>query len=620
MRAVVPTSVSRVVELLERVVRFRRPLIVLVHLLLTVIAYGAAYLTRFDFEFPPEWRTFIRQSLPLLVTIRLAVFAWLHLHEGLWLYVSLRDGVAIAKAVGVSSAMFLAASFVLLGRRPPWSVFLLDAIYCVLLVVGVRLALRVVREKSGAADDAPPRPAIIVGAGDAGEMLLRQLGRSLTLSYDIKGFVDDDPQRHGRRIHGTLVLGTIDDLPALCRSHAVQEALIAIPALTLGDQRRILERCREGGVVAKTVPALSELLHGRARRVQLQDVTPEDLLSREAVTWRPEQLGPEFRGRRILVTGAAGSVGSELCRQLVTLEPEVLVAFDRAESGLYFLDLELKRRQGACRIVPVVGDILDVARLEEVVREHAPDLVYHAAAYKHVPLMEEHPLDAITNNVLGTESVLTASLNGGVKKLVLVSTDKAVTPISVMGMTKRMAECLLQAAGGGPTTLVAVRFGNILGSDGSVLPLFQWQISRGGPVTVTHPETTRYFMLLSEAAQLVLQAGTIGQGGEIFFLDMGEPIRILDLAHDLLRLSGFHPGEDVPIEMIGLRPGERLTEELVMDREELRATEHPKVFTVRSPVLDAGAFHLDLEKLRRLVAARDAEGAVEQLRSMSARY
>jgi nucleoside-diphosphate-sugar epimerase len=309
----------------------------------------------------------------------------------------------------------------------------------------------------------------------------------------------------------------------------------------------------------------------------------------------------------------AAEVQLQVLRNFATdANPDIVVISRRID--------QMKRQQPACRIVSVVGDILDVARLEEVVREHAPDLVYHAAAYKHVPLMEEHPLDAITNNVFGTESVLTASLNGGVKKLVLISTDKAVTPISVMGMTKRMAECLLQAGGGGPTTLLAVRFGNILGSDGSVLPLFQWQIARGGPVTVTHPETTRYFMLLSEAAQLVLQAGTIGQGGEIFFLDMGEPIRILDLAHDLLRLSGLHPGEDVPIELIGLRPGERLTEELVMDREELGATDHPKVFTVRSPVLDAEAFWSDLEKLRRLVAARDAKDAVEQLRSMSARY
>ncbi|MGH7303313.1 MAG: polysaccharide biosynthesis protein, partial [Candidatus Rokuibacteriota bacterium] len=437
------TTGARVVELLERVVRFRRPLIVLVHLLLTVIAYSAAYLTRFDFDFPPEWRTFFLGSLPLLVAIRLGVFAWLHLHEGLWLYVSLRDGLGIAKAVAISSTMFLAASFLALGRRPPWSVFLLDALYCALLVVGVRLVLRVVREKGGAGVDAPPRPAIIVGAGDAGEMLLRQLGRSLTLSYDIKGFVDDDPRRHGLRIHGTLVLGTIDDLPALCRAHGVQEVLIAIPALTQADQRRILERCREGGIVAKTVPALSELLQGRARRVQLQDVAPEDLLSREAVSLQSGQLGREFRGRRILVTGAAGSVGSELCRQLIMFEPEVLVVFDRAESGLYFLDLELKRQQRACRVVPVVGDVLDLARLEEVVREHAPDLIYHAAAYKHVPLMEDHPLDAITNNLFGTESVLAAGLKAGVKKVVLISTDKAVRPISVMGMTKRMAECLL---------------------------------------------------------------------------------------------------------------------------------------------------------------------------------
>ena len=616
----VPTSIARVVELLERIVRFRRPLIVLVHVVLTVVAYASAYLTRFDFDIPPEWRSFVLWTLPLLVATRLVAFAWMHLYQGLWLYVSLRDALAIVKAVGVSSAVFLGTSLLLLGRRPPWSVFLLDAIFCALLVVGVRLVLRVIREKSGAVVDAPPRSAIIVGAGDAGEMLLRQLARSLTLSYEIKGFVDDDPRRHGRRIHGTLVLGTIDDLPTLCRSRTVHEVLIAIPTLAPTDQRRILERCRESGVVAKTVPALSELLEGRAGRVRLQEVTPEDLLSREAVTFRSDQLGREFRGRRLLITGAAGSVGSELCRQLVTFEPEVLVAFDRAESGLYFLELELKRQQRACRIVSVVGDILDLARLEEVVREYAPDLIYHAAAYKHVPLMEEHPLDAITNNLFGTDSVLAAGLNAGVKKFVLISTDKAVKPVSVMGMTKRMAECLLQAAGGGPTTLVAVRFGNILGSDGSVLPLFQWQISRGGPVTVTHPEATRYFMLLSEAAQLVLQAGALWQGGEIFFLDTGEPIRILDLARDLLRLSGFHPGEDVPIELIGLRPGERLNEALVMDREELGATDHPKVFTVRSPVLNADAFRLDVEELRRLVAARDSTAAVDQLRRMSLRY
>jgi FlaA1/EpsC-like NDP-sugar epimerase len=347
-------------------------------------------------------------------------------------------------------------------------------------------------------------------------------------------------------------------------------------------------------------------------------VRPEGLLGREAVRLDFDRLREELRGRRILVTG--GSIGSELCRQLAAFEPGLLVLFERAESSLYFIHLELHSRHRKLQVVPVVGDILDRQKVEEVITAYAPEVIYHAAAYKHVPLMEAHPLEAIENNVFGTETVALAARRGGVKKFVLISTDKAVRPVGVMGMTKRVAECLLLSLDGGPTTFVAVRFGNVLGSDGSVPPLFRWQIAQGGPLTVTDPEATRYFMLLSEAAQLVLQAGAMGKGGEVFFLDKGEPIRILDLAENLVRLSGLEPGQDIPIQVVGLRPGERLREALVQEQEELLPTAHDKVFMVQNHRFDAEGFRQDLERLRRLVAARDREGAVEQLKAIAGRY
>jgi FlaA1/EpsC-like NDP-sugar epimerase len=416
------------------------------------------------------------------------------------------------------------------------------------------------------------------------------------------------------------VVGTVDQLPQLCREKGVEEILIAIPSATREQRRRIVELCRISGIPFKTVPAINELLQGKARIGQLQEVTPEDLLGREAVRLDLDRLRQELQGKRILVTGAGGSIGSELCRQLAAFEPEMILLFERAESALYFIDLELRRAWPSLKVVPIVGDILDGRRVEEVIRAYAPDLLYHAAAYKHVPLMEEHALEGIANNVFGTESVAVAARQGGLRKFVLISTDKAVKPVGIMGMTKRVAEGLLQLYRDGPTTFVAVRFGNVLGSDGSVLPLFQWQIAQGGPVTVTDPEATRYFMLLSEAAQLVLQAGALGQGGEIFFLDMGQPVQILDLAQNLIRLSGLEPRKDIPIEVIGLRPGERLNEALVVDGEELLPTEHEKVFMVRNHPVDPAAFQRDLEALRRLVAIRDREGAVVQLRAMAARY
>jgi FlaA1/EpsC-like NDP-sugar epimerase len=605
---------------LERFLPHRRLVIVGVHLALVTVAYLLAFILRFEFHLSASELERLLRTLPFLLLARMAVFAWFHLYEGLWRYVGMRDILAILKAVTLSSLIFVATVLAFSGHGFPRSVFALDWVLCLSLVGGIRLALRALRESSRRYRQGHGKRAFIIGAGDAGEMLLREIERSLALNYEVVAFVDDDPRKWGRRIHGVEVVGKVEDLPRLCRTKNVQELLIAIPSATREQYRRIIEVCHSCGVPFRTVPSLRNLLQGRARIGQLQEVRPEDLLGREAVRLDVDRLQEELRGRRILVTGAGGSIGSELCRQLAVFEPEMLVLFERAESSLYFVDLELRSRHPGLQVMSVVGDILDRRRVEDIIAAYAPEIIYHAAAYKHVPLMEAHPLEAIENNIFGTEVVALAARRSAVRKFVLISTDKAVKPVGIMGMTKRMAECLLLSLNGGPTTFVAVRFGNVLGSDGSVLPLFRWQIAQGGPVTVTDPEASRYFMLLSEAAQLVLQAGAMGRGGEIFFLDMGEPVKVLDLAENLIRLSGLEPGRDIPIEVIGLRPGERLREELVVDGEELLPSEHEKVLLVRNNHFDPEAFRRDLEELRRLVADRDRKHATEKLCTMAWRY
>lgn len=609
-----------ILTLLESHFLYRRTLIFLVHVVLMTAAYLLAFLLRFEFSVPSwAWHLFLQTS-PLLLLTRVAIFGWFHLYEGLWRYVSMRDIVTILKAGTLGSAIFSGVILIFWGEGFPRSVLFIDWILCLALVGGVRLALRAARESYQNNGRVGGKRTVIVGAGDAGEMLIREIERNLTLNYEVVGFLDDDPRKQGGRIHGIEVVGRTDDLPYLCRYLKVQEILVAIPSASEEQQRRIFERCRASGTPFKTIPPLNDLLQGKARIGQLQEVKPEDLLGRKAIRLDTDVLRRGLKGKSIMVTGAAGSIGSELCRQLAAFEPENIVLFDQAESALCFIYLEIKGAYPVLRLIPIVGDILDREKVNEVIQTYKPDIVYHAAAYKHVPLMEEQPFEAIKNNVLGTEVLACAAQRGGVGRFVLISTDKAVKPAGIMGMTKRIAEGVIQSLNGGSTTFVAVRFGNVLGSDGSVLPLFKWQIAKGGPVTVTDPDASRYFMLISEAAQLVLQAGAMGRGGEIFFLDMGEPVRIGDLAENLIRLSGFQPGKEIPIEVVGLRPGERLNEELVVDGEELLPTEHEKVFAAQNHRLDTAAFQQDLESLRRLVLARDRDGAVAQLKAMCARY
>jgi len=604
----------------EGLLPYRRSLILVTHVLLVAFAYFLAFLLRFEFSVPADgWEIFFT-TLPVLVLIRASVFAWFHLYGGLWRYVSMYDIRGILKAVTLSSLLFVVVALGIFADGFPRSVLVLDWVLCLALVGGVRLGIRALRESAGRQSPASGKRALVVGGGDAGEILMREMGRNPTLNYEVVGFVDDDPRKQQRRIHGIEVVGTVDQLSALSQSHKVQEILIAVPSATGEQNRRIFQYCRESGIPFKTVPALPDLLRGAAKIGQLREVKPEDLLGRDAVQMDLGRLRAELQGKRILVTGAGGSIGAELCRQLAAFEPEMLLLFDRAESSLYFIDLEIRRAHPSLKVVPIVGDILDRQQVEEVIQTYAPAFLYHAAAYKHVPLMEEHPLRAIQNNVFGTEVVAAAARLGGVKKFVLISTDKAVQPVSIMGMTKRVAEDLLQTYNGGSTSFVAVRFGNVLGSDGSVLPLFKWQIAAGGPITVTDPDATRYFMLLSEAAQLVIQAGAMGQCGEVFFLDMGAPIRILDMTQNLIRLSGLEPDRDISLELIGLRPGERLREELVREKEELITSEHKNIFMVKNHHFAVEAFRQDIEVLRRLVAARDREGAVTQIKAMASRY
>lgn len=598
---------------------FRRVVSLAVHGALIVAAFYLAFALRFDFDPPPAFFMWFLQSLPLVVVSKLSLIAWFRVEAGIWRYAGMRDLLLITKAVTFGSAIFAILDILLIGHGFPRSVVILDWVLSVALIGGPRLVLRAFHESRRRTTDSGRR-AIIVGAGYAGERLLHEIQNSQSPSYTIAGFVDDDPRKRGRRLHDVEVLGAIDELPLLCQQFRVAVILVAIPSASREQQARIISACRESGAVYKTVPALEDLLLGRASISDVREVRSASLLGREPIRLDIQRLRGELCGKRVLVSGAAGSIGSELCRQLAGFEPELLILFDRAESPLHSIDLELRRAYPGVKLAVVIGDLLDKVRVEELFSRHAPEIVYHAAAYKHVPMMEDHPVEAIRNNVLGTEILAHVALGASVVKFALISTDKAVKPVSIMGMTKRVGEdLLLSLMHSGRTTFVSVRFGNVLGSEGSVVPLFKRQIADGGPVTVTDPEMSRYFMLPSEAAQLVLQAGSMGRGGEVFLLDMGQPVRIMDLAHNLIRLSGLEPGRDIAIEVIGLRPGERLSEELVTQQEKKLPSDHEKIFVVQSSPLDDIRFGKQLEELRSSVQERNTVRAVELLRVMAAR-
>jgi FlaA1/EpsC-like NDP-sugar epimerase len=576
------------------------------HGLLFAVGWFFAFAIAYNFRMPSDhnWiRVFFLPLLLPVVLIKVSVFAVMGLHRGWWRYVSLRDVFRIMQGAwwsfffiwglyyllanaGWLRMLFAAESTptwlsVLLnpfsGHDFPDSVFLIDFAGTIALVAGARLSVRLYHEDvRPVAEGALPR-LLVIGAGNAGENLVREILRMPTLSYQIVGFLDDDPAKYRAQIHGFEVLGGVDRIKQICEQHDVTEIVIALPSASRAQMRRVVKLCQGTQVKFKTLPAISDLIAGRAQFGQIREVDINDVLGRAPVRLDEDAIAQFIRGRVVMVTGAGGSIGSEMCRQIARIGPRRLVLAEQAEGALFLIDQELKREHGAIA-VPYVVDICDAARVDRILAVERPTAVFHAAAHKHVPMMEYNPGEALKNNIAGTRTIADAAVRHHVEKFVMISTDKAVNPTSIMGCSKRVAEMYIQGlARDCATQFVTVRFGNVLGSSGSVIPIFKEQIARGGPVTVTHPDMVRYFMTIPEAAQLVLQAASMGNGGEIFVLDMGEPVKIVDLARDLITLSGFRPNEDIRIEFSGMRPGEKLYEELAIDGEDVARTAHPKI-------------------------------------------
>ena len=588
-------------KLPESLLKYRAPASLVANLMVATLAFTGAYLLRFDFGIPEAFRPTFLFALPATVVIHFAAFHAFKLTRGWWRYVGIGDFLNAVKAALVG-AMGLAAFLTIFQREVayPRSVLVLNAVLVVGLSVGVRLAVRLWRQMPADRDLGPLKRLLIVGAGDTGEALLREIRQSQRLPYKAVAFVDDSARKRGAYIDGVPVVGPVADLAEVVRHWRIDEIVVATPSASGEEMRRIIEHCRATGAPFKVMPATWEVLHGRAGIGAAREVDIHDLLRRPPVELDVLAIGRFLKGKRVLVTGAAGSIGAEICRQVLRHEPRTLICLDHDENALFYLERELAREAVEFRL----GDITDAGSIDALFQATRPQVVFHAAAHKHVPMLEANPVEGLRNNVFGTETVARLAGRWQAEAFVLISTDKAVNPSSVMGASKRMAELLIRTLPRG-TRYTAVRFGNVLGSQGSVVPLLKEQIAAGGPVTVTHPDMARYFMTIPEAVELVIQASAMGQGDEIFMLDMGEQVKIVDLATDLIRLSGLRPGEDIEIVFTGVRPGEKLSEELYLRAETADLTSHPKIRIARHMPLDDKRFSAAIEELRRAVNEHD---------------
>ncbi len=574
----------------------------------TAVCWCLAYWLRFNLEIPQPFLGGMLANLPWVLLIQSSVFWWFGLYRGIWRYASLPDLKRILAAVVFATVIVAAALFLTQhGPLVPRSVLLLDPLLLVIVMGGSRFGYRVWKEHHLYGPFGQKgEPVIVLGAGVSAVNLVKDLARSQ--EWRVVGILDDNPAKFGRQLHGIKVLGRLDELPVWAAMLKVKQAIIAMPSVSHGLRRRAAQVCADAGIKALTVPSFDDLMSGKVTIAQIREIEVEDLLGRDPVTLDDKGLQDFLAGRVVMVTGAGGSIGAELCRQVARFKPSLLVLFELSEYALYRMEQELELSYPEMRAVYVIGDVKDRARLDQVFQSYRPAVVFHAAAYKHVPLMErDNAWAAVMNNVLGTYILGRAAMENGVEEFVLISTDKAVNPTNVMGASKRMAEMVCQSLHKeGGMCFVMVRFGNVLGSTGSVIPKFQKQIARGGPITVTHPEITRYFMSLSEAAQLVLQAGMMGKGGEIFVMDMGEPVKIAELARDMIRLSGFNE-DDIKIVFSGLRPGEKLYEELLADDEHTLPTPHPKLRIAQARQVSGAWLDTLLQQLDQQGARDDQE-------------
>jgi FlaA1/EpsC-like NDP-sugar epimerase len=608
------------VQTVERQGAVTRPLIWAVQTAIFAVSGIIAFFLRFDLSLPPGELTHLVYALLVWSIVKNAAFWMTRLDRGGWRFVSLHDLPRLA--MGNLLGSFL-GTFVILWIGPhgfPRSIYILDLLVCSLLTVGVRLATRIFMEASKFNSSADMKRTVIYGAGDAGVSLLVEIGHNPSLPYHVIGFIDDDPKKAHLVIHGAKILGDGKKLAAIRGKHQVDTILIAIPSASGEHMTRILRCCHEAGVSYKTVPGLGEMINGNGLAKQIRDVAVEDLLGRSPARLQGEKIAGKLAGKVILVTGAGGSIGSELCRQIARFNPQAIVGYEISETALFHLDLEMKLHFPGVPFHPAIGSVQKPARLAEVLKRYHPSILYHAAAYKHVPMMEAHMFEALENNVFGTYATAQAAAEHGLEDFVMISTDKAVRPTSIMGATKRLAELAVNSLQRGGTRFVSVRFGNVLGSNGSVIPLFKKQIAAGGPVTVTHPEMQRYFMTIQEASQLVLQASTMGRGGEIFVLDMGEPVKIVDLARNLILLSGLRPDEDIRIEFTGIRPGEKLYEEVHTFEESTMPTQHEKVKIFIGPSVTYDAMREPIEILQEICTARDVTQLILRLKELVPDY
>jgi FlaA1/EpsC-like NDP-sugar epimerase len=603
----------------ERSLRYRWVLVLLVEAILITLTYCVSFLLAYDFVLRPNADWLFIRTLPIALVLKLVIFYFLGLLVGWWRYSGMSDLFAIGKATCISSAAFFLVVLIT-HLNLPKSIFLIDMALTLLVMGGARFTVRAYSEYvSRQFSSAAAKRTLVVGAGRAGISIVRELKLNTDLDYDPVGFVDDDISKSGVKIHGLKVFGTTKDLENLIRHHKIERVLIAIPSASGSLVERIISKCRVLDLDIKILPRANERMNG-ARVREVRNVRMEDLLGRDSVRLDTTNIRRKLEGKVLLITGAAGSIGSELIRQAAAFEPKRVVLFERSENDLFRLSNELATTQPNLNVTPIIGDILDVSTLRDVFAQWRPHSVFHAAAYKHVPIMELNCFQAVINNVLGTYNVALVARQFEAEDFVMISSDKAVNPTNIMGATKRIAELIILGLQHHRTRYVAVRFGNVLGSNGSVLPTFQQQIARGGPITVTHPDAMRYFMTIPEAAQLVLQASTMGRGGEIFILDMGEPVKIVDFARNLIRLSGFTPDKDMTIAFTGLRPGEKLHEELIISGEGIKPTTHPKIRVLDGGNVSFAQVRRWLDELSNMVEAKDVHGLITTLKAIIPEY